>query len=226
MMMELSGIDCLGIDRVLKRGTGEILEDRTGALLVRDTVSDAHFLACESAEAGLSVLDRHAGRNIDLLMVSNAALGRIAFERYGFSERLECFQVAYYGERPAVEPLLNVREAGRGDLPELIQCYHLISPEELAMVVDRRTLLLGYVGDRLAGFIGEHLEGSMGLLYVFPEFRRRGLGAALEKRYIARTMDRGFVPFGQVEKNNLESLMLQKKLGMTQSDKLTWWMWR
>ena len=225
-MMDLSGIDYLGIDRVLKRGTGEIMEDQPGALLVRDTVSDACFLACESAATGLSMLDRHASRGINLLMVSDAALGRIAFERYGFSEGFECFQVAYYGERPVVEPLLNVREADRHDLPRLTQCYHLISPEEMAMVVDRKSLLLGYVGDRLAGFIGEHLEGSMGLLYVLPEFRRRGLATALEKHYIARTMDRGFVPFGQVKKDNLESLMLQKKLGMTQSDNLTWWMWR
>lgn len=225
-MMDLSGIDYLGIDRVLKRGTGEIIEDRAGALLVRDTVSDACFLACESAATGLSMLDRHASRGINLLMVSNAALGRIVFERYGFTEGFECFQVAYYGERPVVEPLLNVREADRHDLPRLTQCYHLISPEEMAMVVDRRSLLLGYVGDQLAGFIGEHLEGSMGLLYVYPEFRRRGLGAALEKHYIARTMDKGLVPFGQVKKDNLESLMLQKKLGMTQSNNLTWWMWR
>ena len=87
-------------------------------------------------------------------------------------------------------------------------------------------MFLGYKGALLAGFIGEHLEGSMGLLYVFPEFRRKGIATALEKYYIARTMEKGFVPFGQVEKDNKESLLLQKKLNMTQSEKLTIWMWK
>ena len=96
----------------------------------------------------------------------------------------------------------------------LTQSYHMISPKEMAMVVDRKTMFLGYNGDQLVGFIGEHLEGSMGLLYVFPEFRRRGFAAALQRRLIARTMERGFVPFGQVEKDNLASLRLQEKLNL------------
>ena len=102
----------------------------------------------------------------------------------------------------------------------------MISPEELARVVGRGSILLGYHGDRLVGFIGEHLEGSMGLLYVFPEFRRRGFAAALQRRLIARTMERGFVPFGQVERDNLASLRLQEKFGMTRSERLIVWMWK
>ena len=97
---------------------------------------------------------------------------------------------------------------------------------ELAEAVGRRSILMGYHGGRLAGFIGEHLEGSMGMLYVFPEFRRRGFGAELQRALIADTMDRGFIPFGQVEKDNLPSLALQKKLGMTISNGLIVWMWK
>lgn len=225
-MIDISGIDCLGIDRVLKRGTGEIIEDQAEALFVYDTVSGAYFLACENAMLGLALLDRHIDRGVGLLMASNAALGRMAFERYGFSEKLECFQMAYYGEPPVEDSVLRIRVADRSDLPMLTQCYHLISAKEMEMVVDRKTMFLGYYGDQLAGFIGEHLEGSMGLLYVFPPFRRRGIATALEKHYIARTMEKGFVPFGQVEKDNQQSLMLQKKLNMTQSEKLTIWMWK
>ena len=225
-MIDISCIDYLGIDRVLKRGTGEIIEDQAEALFVHDTVSGAYFLACENTALCLSLLDRHVDRGIGLLMASNAALGRIVFERYSFSDKLECFQVAYYGELPVNDSILRIRVAARSDLPMLTQSYHMISPKEMAMVVDRKTMFLGYTGDQLVGFIGEHLEGSMGLLYVFPEFRRKGIATALEKYYIDRTMEKGFVPFGQVEKNNKESLLLQKKLNMTQSEKLTIWMWK
>ena len=224
--MNLDGIDYLGIDRVLKRGSGEIIAEAEHVLLVRDSVSEALMLACEDAAAGLALLDRHAGSDCGLLMVSDDALGLTAFERYGFSEKLECYQVAYYGEKPAADNRLTVRTADENDLPMLTETYHLISPEEMEKVVRRRSLLLGYHEDCLVGFIGEHLEGSMGLLYVFPEYRRRGYGSALQTHYIVKTMENGYVPFGQVEKNNLNSLKLQQKLGMTRSDNLIVWMWK
>ncbi len=223
--MNIDGIDYLGLDRVLKRGSGEIVADTDQALLVRDSVSGAYLLACADPVTGLALLDRHVGRDCGLLMVSDYALGMAAFERYGFSEKIECYQVAYYGEKPSVDGRLTVRAADERDLPMLIENYRLVSPEELEKLVGRRSVLLGYEGDRLIGFIGEHLEGSMGLLYVFPEYRRKGFGAALQKQLIKRTMEKGFVPFGQVEKNNTESLELQKKIGMTRSDNLIVWMW-
>ncbi len=224
--MDLTGIDCLGLDRVLKRGTGEILEERDDALLIADSVSGARMLACENTETGLSLMDRYVDESCRLLMVSDLALGRAAFARYGFSDMLECFQVAWYGPPPPADPRLTVRVAEEEDLPLLMENYDLLSPEEMAQVVARRSLLLGYEGDRPVGFVGEHLEGSMGLLYVFPEFRRRGFASALERSMIARILARGYVPFGQVEKDNLPSLRLQEKLGLKASENLICWMWR
>ena len=224
--MDINGIDYLGLSRVLERGTGEILAESDRLMLVRDSVSGAYLLACEDLEAGLSQLDRFAGRDCRLLMVSNCALGKAAFERCGFSEKLECYQAAYYGEKPKPDPRLAVRTAEEGDLKLLAEHYRRISEEELAAVVRRRSILMGYEQGRLVGFVGEHLEGSMGLLYVFPAFRRRGFGAALQTHLIARTMEKGFIPFGQVEKDNQSSLGLQRKIGMTQSENLIVWMWR
>ena len=63
-------------------------------------------------------------------------------------------------------------------------------------------------------------------LYVFPEYRHRGFGSALQMHYIVKTMENGYVPFGQVEKGNRNSLKQQQKIGMTRSDNLIVWMWR
>ena len=224
--MDISGINYLGLDRVLKRGSGEILAESENALFIRDCVSGACLLACEDMTTGLALLDRYAGQDCGLLMISNDALGKAAFERYGFSEKLECYQVAYYGEKPSADSGLSFRTADENDLAMLTENYQLISPEELEAVVRRRSVFLGYDQEHLIGFIGEHLEGSMGLLYVFPEYRRRGFGAALQTHLIAKTMEKGYIPFGQVEKDNQNSLRLQKKLGMTQSDSLIVWMWK
>ena len=224
--MDISGIDYLGLDRVMKRGSGEIIANPEDTLLIRDSISGGYLLACKDMTTGISLLDQYVGQECNLLMVSDYALGLATFERYGFSEKLECYQVAYYGEKPPVNTVLDVRAADEGNLGMLIENYHLVSPEELEKLVERRSILLGYCQDQLVGFIGEHLEGSMGILYVFPEYRNRGFGTALQTHLIAKTMDEGFIPFGQVEKDNLKSLGLQKKIGMTQSDNLTVWMWK
>ena len=224
--MDISGINCLGLDRVLRRGSGKIIADGDDALLIRDSISGAYLLACEDEKAGTEMLDRYTGRDCSLLMVSDYSLGMTAFERYGFSGKLECYQVAYYGERPECANILTTRTAGREDLAVLTANYHMLSPGEIEKVVERKSVMLGYHEDRLVGFIGEHLEGSMGMLYVFPEYRRRGFGTALEKLYIAETREKGFIPFGQVEKENSASLALQEKIGMTRSDSLIVWMWK
>lgn len=224
--MDISGIDYLGLDRVMRRGSGEIIAERDDALLIRDRVSGAYLLACDDAAAGLSLLDRYIGPDCRLLMVPDADIAGSVYDRCGLTHKLECYQVAYYGDPPACDSGLTFRTADAGDLPLLTGHYHMIAPEELKAVVERRSLLLGYEGDHLVGFVGEHLEGSMGLLYVFPAYRHRDCGAALQKRLIALTAARGYIPFGQVEKENLASLRLQEKLGMTRSDRIIVWMWK
>lgn len=225
-MVDLRDIDYLGLDRVIKRGTGKIIADEGKALLVKDIVSSAYFLACEDRDVGTKILERYIGDDCRLLMVSDYELGKSAYKKFGFEDMIECYQVAYYGERPKIETQLDICVAEESDLPMLIENYDMISKEELTEVVKRRSILLGYYNNELIGFIGEHLEGSMGLLYVFPEYRKKGFATALQKAFIARTIEQGFIPFGQVEKDNMESLNLQKKLGMTKSDNLIAWMWR
>lgn len=224
--MNVSGIDGLGLERVLKRGSGTVVEERDAAILVHDAVSGAFMLACEDADEGRALLRRHIKADCRLLLVTDYALGLEAFREYGFTEKLECYQAAYFGGKPAPEADLAVRTAGEGDLPLLLAHYDKLSEEELAEVVRSGSVLLGYADGRPVGFVGEHLEGSIGLLYVFPEFRRRGFAAALQRSMIAKTMDAGFVPFGQVERSNSASLALQKKLGMTLSKRLIVWMWK
>ena len=224
--MDIGGIEYLGLQRVLERSTGEIVAERDDALLIRDSVSGAYFLACEDETVGIRLLDHGVGQRCDLLMVSNEAIGHTAFERYCFSDRLVCYPFAYYGEKPADCSGITVRTADERDLPMLTEHYRLISPQELETVVNRGSVLIGYDGDRPVGFVGEHLEGSMGLLYVFEEYRRRGYGAALQRHMIAGTMEAGYIPFGQVEVSNTASLCLQEKLGMTRSDQRIVWMWK
>ena len=62
------------------------------------------------------------------------------------------------------------------------------------------------------------------MLEVLPEYRRRGLGEALEAGAVRLALSRGQYAFGQVETENAASLALQKKVGLEISDQELFWL--
>ncbi|WP_407717634.1 GNAT family N-acetyltransferase [Floccifex porci] len=76
-------------------------------------------------------------------------------------------------------------------------------------------LFIGYKDNIPVGFIGLHLEGSMGLLYILKEYRGNGYGIELEMFLVNRLLFENKIPFGQLETENNHSIFLQKKLGFT-----------
>ena len=67
---------------------------------------------------------------------------------------------------------------------------------------------------------------NKGLLEVFPEYRKLGIGRAIEKFFINFCLDRGWTPYGQVFCDNEKSFSLQANLGMTvdRTKRLCWCM--
>ncbi|MCD8379868.1 MAG: GNAT family N-acetyltransferase [Lachnospiraceae bacterium] len=75
----------------------------------------------------------------------------------------------------------------------------------------------------LAGYIGTHSEGALGMLQVRTQYRGRGIGAALESFMINLALTRGEIPFGHIFEGNEASLRLQRKLKMNVTDVILWW---
>lgn len=77
----------------------------------------------------------------------------------------------------------------------------------------KANVMLGaFLNNNLCGFIGNHEEGSIWMLEVFPEYMGKGIGSTLQ---IAATNDalvKKRYPYGQVIETNLASIALQKSL--------------
>ena len=131
---------------------------------------------------------------------------------------------AYYGEIPPENAQLDVRVLGEDHVDFLYENYGHASREYVAARTKAGVMLGAYVGGEIAAFIGEHAEGSMGLLHVMPAFRRMGLGFALEREAVRQTMLRGHRPFGQVYPENTASHALQRRLGMTKAEGRQYWL--
>lgn len=225
--MNIDSLENLNIKRVLERGTGKALVQNERCILVKDEVSGALMLASEDNDEAIKALETNDVVNTQLLVVTNPNLGDLIYEKYGFAGKLECFSMAYLkDEKPIDSGNLSFREATMDDFPFISSEYDLITEDELKEVIEYKNIVLGYTDEGIVGFIGEHLEGSIGLLYILPEYRRRGYASELEKEMFRRTREKGYIPFGQVVTTNDASIKLQESMGLTKSEGTVLWMWR
>lgn len=94
---------------------------------------------------------------------------------------------------------------------------------EVKTAIEKRGMFGAYVDGSLAGFIGIHSELSMGMLEVFPEYRKRGIGSSLLKKDINYCLSNGVTPFCHVVYGNENSYRLCSKIGVKFYDGFVFW---
>ena len=224
MNLETNPVLYAGLIQIHKRGTAEILEETENGIFLLDTISNGVMLAVENVETGKEWLRKHSDLHSTLFSVFDRELVDFIRAEYGLTEVLDCYQALYPLNTPPVcEKKLQIRCATQQELPIVLAHYDKLNETELQQVITRGNLFLAFRNGKAVGFVGEHLEGSMGLLEVFPDCRRQGYGAELESFMISRMLDRGLLPYCQVEADNEKSLALQRKLGMTVSREKVYW---
>lgn len=135
-----------------------------------------------------------------------------------------CIQFCRFSkEKLPLRGLGSIRQLDMGDLEAVNAHYGMGDAEHNARAI-REGLVYGIeIEGRLAGFIGMHFEGSVGMLEVFPEYRRMGLGTELESYMHNLHIDKGWIPYGQVYTDNAGSLQMQAKFGLTKSHEHILW---
>ncbi len=223
--MKLDGIRYLGIKKVLERNSAVVLEENHQGIFVKDTRSEAYMLATENLQLAKEWMKKHEKEGYSLVHLFDYELCEFVKERYHLNSILDCYQVAYLKKELLKLPEdIIMHEVEIGEIDKIMEYYDAISKEEMQKVIEHHNLFWGREKGKTVGFVGEHLEGSMGILYVFPEYRKNGNGRRLEQWMIRHTMEQGFIPFGQVEISNIKSINLQKKLGMDISEEHVYWM--
>ena len=206
---------------LLMRGSGEVLYAGADGVLLREKESGILFLAGAEEEDDLRLARQAEGGLLTLHRLESAQ--KLLGQR-GWNTLQDCWQMVHLGEAPR-EPEEDLRILGPEYLEQVHAHYH---PEEdgeyLRDRLERGLMLGAFVKDRLAGFIGVHTEGSMGMLEVFPDNRRQGLASALERGMIYLQMRRGWQPYCQVIVGNEASVALQKKLGLTMAGGHVCWL--
>lgn len=211
----------LNVDMIecIRRDICRILYASDKAVLIVADSGWVHMLSCEDRELGLELIKTHQPPWVVLHQMDM----REAVAGLGYRIGDECWQSAYTKTTPMEETLADIRRLDRRFLKRIADNYELADEEEIAALLDAGVIYGAFAGGELAGFIGKHEEGSVGLLFVFPEFRRMGIAETLERNYVNRELAEGNVAYGQIFVGNTPSRQLQEKLGMDFSDKFICW---
>lgn len=212
----------IGILEPIRKGCAKIIYAENNGVLIFETESQSYMLSVDTFEIGKKLLDSITDCN--LIAIHQSFMVNYVEKKYDFLNKLECYQAVYLENEILLEnSMLKIKELTYKEKAIINEHYKSLTNDELNKLLDKKNILGGYINNRLIGFIGNHLEGSMGILEVFPEFRRKGYAYILESYLIKSMLDKGLVPFAQIEVSNIKSIELHKKLNFDISKESLFW---
>lgn len=213
----------------IKRGSADIIVAEEDGVLLQDKISNIYMISTLSEDFMKSIIDKIS--DVDTIVLHNEFEYKLLKDKINFSEEMICYNAAYlhekYIERRNFEVEIKVLkeefvEVVKNNYSELSLCNSGYIEER----VKDKEMYGAFLGNKLAGFIGTHEEGSIGMLEVMPEFRGKGIGSELERYAINRAISKGRYPYCQVKEDNEISMKLQKSLGMEISKTKVYWLFK
>ena len=168
-------------------------------------VDSANCVVCSSSEEGDAVLEKF--KNL--------------------TRKKPCYQILYdkvFGAQLPSDTIVKELEPTDENIDFVTGTYTLgFSREEIKKLMTRFTFYATYTNGEISGYIGRHDEGSIGILEIMPEFRRKGLGAFLVDYSIQKLIEKGEIAYCNIEIANEKSLKMHQKMGFYPSEKLVYW---
>ena len=213
------------LDVYLRSGEWQITYESPTALMLNWNRGWLHALVAFDPDEARELLTQIPPEDA-IVMRGCDGLRELASE-LGFNGCHPCWQVVYDGTTPIpISSELTIRHPDEKDFPKVAASYDMGSEEELREDFEGPDFLGGYLEEELVGYVGLHGEGSMGMLYVFPPYRRRGYAKALYGTLINNQLQKGRLPFAQIIEDNEASMQLHHKWDFRVADSLIYWMWR
>jgi ribosomal protein S18 acetylase RimI-like enzyme len=214
----------MGMIEPIRRNTADILYAEIDGVLIKEEKSNAYMISVDNFGKGQELINSILKCN--LIVAHQKFMVDYISNRFGLSEKLECVQAVYKDKTKInIKKELEIRQLEQNQIEVILEHYNKLSKYEIEELLKDKKLFGGYKDGKLIGFIGTHLEGSVGLLEVFPQYRRLGYGITLEGYMINQMIEKDLIPFAQIEVNNEKSIALQKKLGFEISEDRLYWLY-
>lgn len=210
-------------DGILMQDTSGYYKDGTYLFAAKDEIAaEKILLACP---------EEHENMRNGTVSCHGEKIAAALRAFFGYDRITTCYQVVYAPEKPLpLKGVLRFEKANEKHLQTILDTYDRESPEVLKKLVARGRIYCAYApadhsdeAENFIGYIGQHPEGSMGLLLIFPQYRRHGYAEELESFQINAILAEGRTPYAHIIEDNFKSFSLQQKLGaIVASEKVVW----
>lgn len=237
MRQKLLHIDMI---ELINRGRARIVYRDAKELLLRDMVSGIYFHTRMADVPTEWNLPQELGKDerIECIAIHQREMVPFMEKYFHLKTDMECMQGAYtrkeklpvrglYGPDGRGENGFSIRVLSEEFIPFVTEHYSEIGTEEYVTDRIRHGAVYGaFYDEKIVGFIADHEEGSIGMLYVLPEYRKRHVAMALETYCMNLAIERGEIPYGQIVLGNEPSIGLQEKMGICFAKGTVVWMGR
>lgn len=215
----------------LDRGNGEIVYSHNGegtlSVLVYDRNSRTSMAIAADCSFGEKIADCLPGEG-RFIVISDLFLKDILAKRH-YRVLGEYAQMLYTKKEVLRVKHRDIRCLTMEHFPQVCRLYCPEGGPGIEEGYLRERILAGamygaFLEGNLAGFVGVHSEGSLGMLYVEEPFRGQGIALSLESYVVNRMLERGQTPYCHVSAENTESGRLQERLGFYKAEKTFWWL--
>ena len=226
MRQKLLHIDMI---ELINRGRARIVYHDADEILLRDIVTGIYFHTRMSGVPQMEwklPLKLAKDDSIECIVLHQREMVPLMETHFHLKEDMECLQGAYtrreklpvrglYGPDGRGENGFSIRVLSEEFIPFVTEHYSEIGTEEYVTDRIRHGAVYGaFYDEKIVGFIADHEEGSIGMLYVLPEYRKRHVAMALETYCMNLAIERGEIPYGQIVLGNEPSIGLQEKMGI------------
>ena len=225
MRQKLLHIDMI---ELINRGRARIVYHDADEILLRDMISGIYFHTRMADVPTEWNLPQELGKDerIECIAIHQREMVPFMEKYFHLKTDMECMQGAYtrkeklpvrglYGPDGRGENGFSIRVLSEEFIPFVTEHYSEIGTEEYVTDRIRHGAVYGaFYDEKIVGFIADHEEGSIGMLYVLPEYRKRHVAMALETYCMNLAVERGEIPYGQVVLGNEASIRLQEKMGI------------
>ncbi len=205
---------------LLHRGLGEVVYEKNMDILLK---FEELYMLHAADESGARELLGKVPEGA-MVITTQEFIRDLLENEFGKTGFCKCSQAVCTRKEALPVQYKNIRQLDITYLEYIMENYNS-SEEHVKERLNAGVMYGAFDGEKIIGFIGMHNEGSMGMLFVEEEYRKKGIGASLESYLINLQISNGYTPYCHIIEGNDKSMALQDKLGLYVADTPLWWIW-
>ncbi|AGX44123.1 GNAT family N-acetyltransferase [Clostridium saccharobutylicum] len=212
----------------IRRGSAEILFASHDGVLLIDIPSQIYMIFTTNYQIAKRLL-HSIPQNIDIIVAHDKFSYNLLKIKFNFKKTILCYNSVYI-KKTHIEiknPIVEIRFLTNKYTNIITKNYckaEIVKDTYIENRLNANEMFGAFLNNNLCGFIGSHEEGSIGMLEVFPKYRKRGIGCALQIAATNYALANHRYPYGEIVEINTNSIALQRKLGFQLSSNKVYWL--